>query len=275
MYPIRLIAEAKWYKTGVRLSNLRDFVGVVKDISENYFVEQGLPEQQFKDLLERRYTDCGAIFSATSFSLPAQHYAYAHCIFMIPFQGIKILEEVRHAIERIIQREERRFKIGMYETLEEGESKSLYRKIAEDIFNRNEELTGSLDRIGSYLGLLDGIYPIHMISTEKLDFSDPMKPDLYEISSIEKEYMRNLGFSVLFSFRDRKGTTIQFTMPTYIIQSMFRVTRSLQRNLFEYIDTPVQIRRGEETYRRIFQVKISNEDRDRIFSNLRSFRILQ
>ena len=40
MYPVRLIAEAKWYKDDkkIGLGSMRDFVGVMKDISENYFV---------------------------------------------------------------------------------------------------------------------------------------------------------------------------------------------------------------------------------------------
>ena len=38
VYPIRLICEAKCYKDPVELKHVRSFVGVLKDISENYFV---------------------------------------------------------------------------------------------------------------------------------------------------------------------------------------------------------------------------------------------
>ncbi len=37
-YPIRLIAEAKCYSSTIQLHQIRSFVGVIKDISENYIV---------------------------------------------------------------------------------------------------------------------------------------------------------------------------------------------------------------------------------------------
>lgn len=38
VYPIRLICEAKCYTNPIELKHIRSFVGVMKDISENYFV---------------------------------------------------------------------------------------------------------------------------------------------------------------------------------------------------------------------------------------------
>lgn len=274
VYPIRVLAEAKWYERAVGLNHIRDFVGVIKDISENYFVEQGLSRTRFAEILEKRYNDCGAIFSATSFTLPAQHYAYAHGIYLVPFEGNTILSEVRQILKELIAREKRLFNLERYENIEEGKKKLKYREVTEDLINKSEELQSKLEGIGSYLGLLDGIYPIHLISTEKLDFMDPSKPDLYEISPIEKEYMRRFDFDVLFVFRDRIGIEIQFTIPNYILRSMFRVAKSMEKEFFKFIDTPTMIRWQKESYRRIFQLGISDEDRRRIISNLRKWNII-
>ncbi len=62
-YPIRLIAEAKCYSSTIQLYQIRSFLGVIKDISENYIVG----EKKQRNTPDR-YLDTGCFFSATPFS---------------------------------------------------------------------------------------------------------------------------------------------------------------------------------------------------------------
>lgn len=59
MYPIRLLAEAKCHKKPVSLPYVSNFVGAIKDISENYFEDKMSRDEM---LAYKRYTDCGRFF---------------------------------------------------------------------------------------------------------------------------------------------------------------------------------------------------------------------
>jgi len=113
VYPVRLLSEVKWYNTKIGLSRLRDFVGVIKDISENYFVPiDSEGNRNISDSLKDRYTDCGAFFSVTDFTIPAQNYAYAHGIYLITFKMNSILSPVIERAEELLVKH--RFSSAVY-----------------------------------------------------------------------------------------------------------------------------------------------------------------
>lgn len=91
VYPIRLLAEAKCYDRNVPLLAVQNFVGAVKDISENYFVRDKLSHEEI--VTYNRYTDCGAVFSASDFSPDAQRLALAHGISMISYANNAVLRK--------------------------------------------------------------------------------------------------------------------------------------------------------------------------------------
>jgi len=87
LYPIRLLSEAKYYPSRkIQLHHLRDFIGVIKDISKNYFIKN---MRSLKEL--QRFTDCGAYFSISGFTKNAQMYAYGQGIFLVPCSFLKSL----------------------------------------------------------------------------------------------------------------------------------------------------------------------------------------
>ncbi len=100
VYPIRLLSEAKCYKKGkkVDLPIVRNFVGVIKDISEYYIVnDDGTHNNE-------RYTDVGCIFSSSAFTEDAQNYAWAHNIKLVPFTTTEfqvIIEAIHDYVESI------------------------------------------------------------------------------------------------------------------------------------------------------------------------------
>ena len=79
IYPLRLICECKHNNEKVGLPKIRDFVGVMKDISECYFSYiNGKPIE--KDLI--RFTDTGIYYSTSGYTKNAVNYAYAHGILL-------------------------------------------------------------------------------------------------------------------------------------------------------------------------------------------------
>lgn len=100
VYPIRLLAEAKCYRRNVGLSVVESFVGVVKDISENYFMKDRMSSDDI--LAYQRYADCGSIFSASDFSPDAQKFALAHGIKLVSYQNNPIIREVVNSLGNLM-----------------------------------------------------------------------------------------------------------------------------------------------------------------------------
>ncbi|MFH0892464.1 MAG: restriction endonuclease [Candidatus Falkowbacteria bacterium] len=97
VYPIRLLCEAKHYTASkVELSDIRNYIGVIKDISENYFVRSA------KDRGKKRYTDVGCYFSIGPYRISAQNYAWAHNIFMVSFSKIDTMNTVSDDINHFV-----------------------------------------------------------------------------------------------------------------------------------------------------------------------------
>ena len=83
IYPLRILVECKYYKTGVYKNVIREFIGVNKDIDENYFYNQR--EERI------RFLNIPVIFSATFFHDDAINLAWAHGINTISYHNIPIL----------------------------------------------------------------------------------------------------------------------------------------------------------------------------------------
>ena len=96
IYPLRIISEVKFYKENIGLPKIRDFVGVMKDISECYFMVNNEQNQKY------RYNDIGCFFSATDFTRDAENYAWAQNIFLVSFKKNPNLEGILNEIDSYI-----------------------------------------------------------------------------------------------------------------------------------------------------------------------------
>ena len=97
-YPMRLLGEAKFYKTEISKKYIREYIGVLKDIQENYFVEDG---DDIKNLAKRRI-EVGSYFSANGFQAEAEKLAYAHGIRTISYKNnfaVKIICDAINILE--------------------------------------------------------------------------------------------------------------------------------------------------------------------------------
>jgi len=98
MYPLRLLAEVKYYKDEVQKDSIRAYIGVIKDISENYFIDD---THTIKS--QRRYTDVGVFFSAKGFNSEAVNLAFAHGIKTISYRTNPLMRAITDLIYKIEQ----------------------------------------------------------------------------------------------------------------------------------------------------------------------------
>lgn len=96
-YPLRLLGEAKFYRSPLSKEHIREYIGVLKDIQENYFVADGIDLQNFYP----RKLEIGVYFSANGFQAEAEKLAYAHGIRTISYKNNPLINRLKLYIEEL------------------------------------------------------------------------------------------------------------------------------------------------------------------------------
>lgn len=179
IYPIRLIVEAKAYSTSssnngkVGLNIIRNAVGILKDVNENYFSFSDTNTTEHKI---KRFNYTYAIFSLNGFTENAQRYAIAHQIFLIQYYYSSYFNNVRDLFENFsvnsfrsdlslsdIRKTVRLLFAGDRDSA--SDSATLPEVIRDLVVSLYIELSHIR---GSYFGLLNGEYPIHILSKSEI-----------------------------------------------------------------------------------------------------------
>ena len=97
--PQRLLIEAKYYSDKVGLPIIRNAAGVLKDVSEGWVVNLVSPKR--RKIVKKRFHYLYALFSTSDFTVPAQDYAYAQDIYLLPLRKSTYFRPVINAIDNI------------------------------------------------------------------------------------------------------------------------------------------------------------------------------
>lgn len=186
MYPLRVMVEAKCYSVGntVGIEVVRNAVGVLKDISENYFIFRS-PKTNETEVHVPRFNYHAAIFSTSGYSSAAQRYAIAHQVFLIQYSRIPVLDPVIEGLQSLDE-------THIADPVSVPRKKTITALLRGEIF----QMLGSADHItaspfsvltpagrrhvrdriisplssikGSYFGMLQGKWPMHLLSHNPL-----------------------------------------------------------------------------------------------------------
>jgi hypothetical protein len=240
IYPIRLIAESKYKKKTIGLSTVRDFVGVIKDISENYFVtsdnQPNTPE---------RYTDVGCIFSANSFSIDAQKYAWAHNISLVSFYNNPKMSLILSIIDNFVR------KIPL-ETLTGLSQDQLIEKF--QMFETSDTIPEE-NKTSLGIGILDSTYPVVIAGDNNwikdlpvVDFTDDLTGIKIGRSERKNEFIFNL---------DIKGKIVYFNFPKFMAKQFIdRIDSSFPGQRVFQLDIPIIKKTNIGSTRRILKINI-------------------
>ena len=255
IYPVRLICEAKYYKDAIKLHNIRNFVGIMKDISENYIVgKQGERNTPY------RYTDSGCFFSASPYEISAQEYAWAHNIFLISFNNIPLLLNITNVIDKFVDQ---------YPNDDlDISAKDLRKKFwhlykYEEIFKQSSMI----------VGILDKIYPIVLVGKgDWINIIDRELPLGREIIEGVKSNRFDTEYETRFDLKIM-GQQVYFVLPTIVAYKIItRIKNAEKGNDIFKIDIPFITRRDNNEIRRFFKIIITlpGEDRKSYFKNLQA-----
>lgn len=191
MYPLRLMVEAKCYspRYPVGIQVVRNAVGVIKDISENYFTYKPLVPGE-SAVAAPRFNYHSAVFSASGYTSGAQKYAIAHQIFLIQYKRISLLVPVIDGLRKLAQAHLELTTDGT----DEGETSKRLRTVVREMIRlrgdahwytgcgfsrlgiehlRIQVVMPLLQVAGSYFGMLQGKWPMHLLSRK------PLPPDTF------------------------------------------------------------------------------------------------
>lgn len=179
MYPLHLMVEAKCYAShrpvGVEVP--RNSVGVLKDISENYFTYTG----RGNDFRGPRYNYTAAVFSTSGYTQGAVEYAVAHQVFLIQYESVSAIQPLIESIlnfdgecinfrgQQVIAAARRYYR----QCLAAAEGAEVLRPPPELTERGVELLRGRIAEAcrairGSYFGMLQGQWPLHLLRREPL-----------------------------------------------------------------------------------------------------------
>jgi hypothetical protein len=179
MYPLHLMVEAKCYAShrpvGVEVA--RNSVGVLKDISENYFTFT----REGGTFRGPRYNYTAAIFSTSGYTQGAVEYAVAHQVFLIQYENVAAIQPL---IDSILAFDEECINLRGQQAI--AAARGYYRRclaIGDEsvpphpppaLTQRGQKLlSGSVVEAcrairGSYFGMLQGQWPLHLLRREPL-----------------------------------------------------------------------------------------------------------
>jgi hypothetical protein len=245
MFPLRLLLEAKCYEKKVGLPIVRNSVGVVKDISENYFTLPGRSHN--REIQIQRFNYHAAIFASNGYTRPAQEYAVAHQVFLIDYKGIRpivpLIDALRNLSLTKIQLDDieslgsirRRFAAAIRGEAPDPECEA-------DEYVPYAALSGHVSAIrGSYFGMLQGRWPVHLLSRH------PLPPELFRDTDVVQ--CRVWGrISETWSFApvdvpegDPRFFRLDFRLPVVVGELIAEANGSpmriadLKENLFSYL----------------------------------------
>ncbi len=263
MYPLRLIVEAKCYsiRYPVQIEVVRNSLGVLRDITENYFTYFINTDEEVQI---QRFNYHSAIFSTSGYTEGAQRYAIAHQIFLIQYQRIPLIRPIVDALLEI-NTEHFRNSLRRGADVDFSPEHSLmelrrnFRKMLRNdrdfnisyFFTENgislitERILASTRRIqGSYYGMLQGRYPMHLLS--KSELPAPLFHDTDEILCRIHQIGSN---SNMWSFvptdfdrDDPNFFELQFDLPEEIAILLNKIGRNpeavanMKRERFSYLN---------------------------------------
>jgi hypothetical protein len=168
IYPILLIGEAKSRRGKVSLADVRNFFGAVMDISQYHKIStKKSPAERYYQLSKPRYTICPVFFSLRGFRKSAEQFMFAQGISFIIYENNPFISQMYNNIEHLIKH------VNFDKLTKEDEKKfrdfNLFKKINPSCRKERfdeflTKLEKQLDRIRSFVGMLNGRYTVNIIS---------------------------------------------------------------------------------------------------------------
>lgn len=240
VFPVRLLCQYKCYaKNKVELSHIRDFGGIMADVSEcNYAMKNFLPKKSGVNISDR-YTDAGCYFSVTAFSRAAQEYAWAHNIYMMSLEKIEILQPMLKNIEEFVT------------NLNENTINNITRdELIAGYENYCANHGFNYDNIQAVVAILNGVYPVLMFGANDWLSSIIFESEMSESGRVvvEQTVRSQNQFETKFDVT-LKEVNAEFSVPNVIIEKMMeRRDNNTKKGVIFEVEVPYVKNKGKKGF---------------------------
>ena len=261
MYPLRLLVEAKCYARGrpVGIEIVRNSVGVLKDVSENYFTHK--PRRAgATEVAAPRFNYHSAIFSTSGYTSGAQGYAIAHQVFLIQYENIGLLVPVVDGLRGLSEQhfseagegDSSSFQAGLRNDVRlmlasSGDSEFQFVTSAGARYLRENVVAPLLKIHGSYFGMLQGRWPIHLVSKKPLPEAAFAGTDIVACRVYGRESDRWSFAPANYRENDPRWFRLEFDIPEQIVELVEEARKDPQQlaqvkqEQFSFLDLAGQI----------------------------------
>lgn len=254
-YPIRLIAEAKCYEKKIGLHQIRSFFGVITDISENYFVKKGVTNT------DTRFLDTGCFFSAKSFTLKSQNFAWAHNIFLVSFSGIRQMNAIIKNIQDFLKQSA----IKTSSKLTKLELISQYQIWKTTEHSRNNNFYVEYPSI--VFGIINKVYPVVLVGNKGWHRRIKIPPETDKVKGIKISRKSQSGsylFEIDIGDREKNIETFYFTIPNRIANKIKNQIKKTEKGKIIFdLDIPLISWYNSQSVRRIITIQVSLPEEER------------
>lgn len=183
-YPIRLFVEAKFRKSKTGIGPIRNAVGIIEDLNQNYFIHNYTINEP-KKILVKRYNYNYVLFSVSGFSRDAVNMAIAHRISLVDLSCSDfkpLLDSIDKTAENIIE---------TINSSSERASSNYMCKVL-DGFHKRYSSKEFVNLLRMYLRIKLETYPVEFIKKQSIfqfaDFigiSDEILKKLFHVVKVE------------------------------------------------------------------------------------------
>lgn len=244
-----MIGEVKYYSDKIDKSKIREFIGVIKDIQENYFSTDN------DEYTESRVSELGVYFSASGFDDNAERLAFAHNIKTVSYKNNLVIDKICSIISEL----ERNYIYakhvlarGVFNDFYEDFSAYLDENLSANFFTNKYLNADGIENLIDDLLIMyksikanfvattsNGVF-LHFLGYEA--FPDDLFTDT-DIQSCEVYYDRN-SYYMIFS-ADNYNRRFYFTPPKALKEAAFyggRTVLDRKSELFRQINVSMNIR---------------------------------
>lgn len=240
VFPVRMLCQYKCYaKNKVELSHIRDFGGIMADVSECNYAMKNYTSGKSGINISDRYTDAGCYFSITAFTRAAQEYAWAHNIFLMCFEKIEILQPMLKDIEEFVGNLNEN-------TITNITRDELIAGYENDCINKEI----NYNNIQGVVAILNGVYPVLMIGVNDWLSSVIIESEMSETGRVvvEQTVRSKNQFETKFDVT-LKEVNAEFSVPNVIMEKMMeRKDNHTKQGIIFEIEIPYVKRKGKKGF---------------------------
>jgi len=225
-YPIRLLLEAKFYSSKVGIDIIRNAVGVLKDVDE-YWVSNN------RDKISKpRFNYQYAVFTSSSFTNPAQRYAFAQDIYLIQLENNKYLLPLINSIKDLtyqdfngtsndsINIDLTEFRKKLRKSLKEENSMEFIRYIENKNFiplKFNNLYDSSTSLSSSFLGMIGQRFPIFLTPSPNFNIESLIRNPIIRICW-DEEYWYIVKNNANCNYLSENDILFSFDLPKELFE---------------------------------------------------------